>query len=319
MAVVAVAAAGWLVLVAPGWVVGADADLMSPTERASALNNARGQCLTFVTTMGGLVVIAYGVNRYYLEKDKQHLEHDKQRLDNDKHLTGLFDSAAARLASTDPTVRAGAVRTLARLMGDSPRDHMAVRDTVCDVLRHYAHTSTSAGGIGASPEIVAAVDALRQRPPRVEPRPLDLTEVQLPRADLIGANLADAILPCADLIGAKLSRAQLIRAVLTGADLTEATLEHADATGAVLARSNMPRADLTGAILREADLRRSVLYCATLRFADLTDADLTDTDLRGADLRETTGLTEAAVRETIVDADTRLPSGIGHPRLRAEE
>ncbi|MEG8183150.1 pentapeptide repeat-containing protein [Nocardia terpenica] len=340
---VGVVGVGWFaVAVLPGWAVGHDAAGLSVAERVAALNTARGHGITLISALGALVVAGFGIDRHFLDKDKQRLEHDKQRLDQDKHLTGLFDTATARLAAAEPISRAGGVRTLFRLMAASPPDHPLVVASICDMLRLHAVAGRPDGRLPA--DLIAGVEALRDRPIRPESRPLDLIGVRLPESDwrgarLIGARFADATshadlrgadLTNADLTAAECSGTGLQEAILRGAvltrtdfteaDLTEASLTDADAVGARLANALLLRADLRGANFRGADLRRARLRGARLGAADgigtdLTDADLTDTDLTGTDLREVRGLTDAAVRAAVVDGETKLPAGVAHPRL----
>ncbi|MFF2086101.1 pentapeptide repeat-containing protein [Nocardia sp. NPDC058176] len=332
VSIAAVVGVSWFVVAVPDRLLGADGARMTAVERVTAVTAIRAQLITYVSVLGGLVVVAYGVYRYYLEKAKQ-------RLDEDKHLTGLFDSAAGRLADPEPAVRAVAVRTLFRLMVDSPRDHLLVLHSMGDVLRRYAvHDQHPDGRL--SPEVAAAVDALRDRPHRDEPRPLDLTGVWLRGADLTGAvlrgvrlgrpqhpgaDLSDADLTAADLTaaswprahlsGARLHRARLHRTDFTAADLTGADLTDTVATEARLTDATLFRADLSRADLREANLSGARLRGAILESADLTGASLTGADLSGTDLRTVRGLTETMVRATTIDATTALPPGMNHPEL----
>ncbi|WP_051179777.1 pentapeptide repeat-containing protein [Nocardia concava] len=293
-----------LVLLAPKWILGAEGRQLTPADHIAALNTVRAQCITIVTALSGIVVAAYGVYRFYLEKDKQ-------RLDEDKHLTGLFDSAAGRLAADSPAVRAVAVRTLYRLMVDSPRDHQLVVATLCDALRQYTVTPNPDATPGTLPsDVAAAAAALRDRPRRTEPHPLDLTGVQLPNADLTGADLSGAIWPRARLSGATLRDTVLERTLLGGADLSGAILTNAKASHIHLADATLTQADLTAADLRGADLRRARFRGAILTSADLSDADLTGADLTGTDLRQARGLTASMLRSATVGNDTALPPGL---------
>jgi len=329
---------GWFALaVLPGWAVGSTAQL-SATERATELGTARGQSITLVSALGALVVAGFGIDRHFLDKDKQ-------RLDRDKHLTEQFDNAIGRLTATDPLARAGGVRTLFRLMVASSTDHTLVAASICDMLRQYAIPGTS-DRYRLPLDLIAGVEALRDRPARPESGPLDLTGVQLPGSDwhgarLIGARFADAISP-ADLSGADLSDADLSEARcggiglrrtnlrhatltgtdLTGADLTDAELVGADAVRAQLANAVLTGAELSGANLRNADLHRARLRGARMAagrsVTDLTGANLSETDLTGVDLSAVHGLTDAQVGTAIVDNDTTFPAGVNHPRLRPD-
>jgi uncharacterized protein YjbI with pentapeptide repeats len=297
-AVVVLGALSWFVVVLlPGWTAGGDVARLPPAERLTAVGAVRTQWITWTSVITGLGVGAYGVYRFYLDKDKQ-------RLDQDKHLTGLFDSATGRLESDDPTVRAGGLRTLFRLMTDSPRDHQPVVDTLCDVLRQRAADSAA----GRLPrDVVAAADALRDRPDRPEIRPVDLAGVRLPGVRWPGIRLPHADLGSVCLDGADLTGAVLTGADLAGADLGKAKLAGVTAAGATLKNAVLTGADLSSANLRDADLTRARLQGATVAGADFTGADLTDADLRGVDLRTTTGLTGASLERAVVDGDTVLP------------
>ncbi|GAA1028043.1 MULTISPECIES: pentapeptide repeat-containing protein [Amycolatopsis] len=306
--VVIIGGLSWFVVVLlPEWTVGHDVSALSPSERLATVGSVRAQWITWTSVITGLGVGAYGVYRFYLDKDKQ-------RLDQDKHLTGLFDSATGRLESDDATVRAGGLRTLFRLMVDSPRDHTAVVDTVCDVLRHRAHSD----GDGPLPrDVAAAADALRDRPDRPEARPLDLAGIRLPEARWRGIRLAGAELAGIRLERAELTGADLTGAILTDADLSGANLVGSSGAGAQLRNAVLAEADLSSADLREADLTRARLRGANLTRTVLTRANLADTDLGGTDLHDALGVTSSAVRGAIVDDKTVLPPGVDHPRLRA--
>lgn len=296
--VVVLGALSWFVVVLlPDWTAGRDLAQVPPAERLTAIGAVRTQWITWTSVITGLGVGAYGVYRFYLEKDKQ-------RLDQDKHLTGLFDSATGRLESADPVVRAGGLRTLFRLMTDSPRDHQLVVETLCDVLRQRAADS----GIDRLPrDVVAAADALRDRPDRPEARPVDLANVRLPGVHWPGVRLPGADLGAAHLDGADLSGAILTGTRLGDADLTGAKLTGVTAEGAGLTNAVLTGADLSSANLRGADLTRARLRDVTLTNADLTGAILADADLRGVNLSEATGLSSTALERAIVDDGTLLP------------
>jgi len=113
---------------------------------------------------------------------------------------------------------------------------------------------------------------------------------QCAKCDLSGADLSAAGLTGAGLAGADLSGANLRNAVLVGADLSDANLREADLSGALLDDANLAGADLTGARLKA-------------------------TRLSGADLAGASGLTQAQLDHTCIDASgfpdkTRLPKGL---------
>ena len=152
------------------------------------------------------------------------------------------------------------------------------------------------------------------------PGDIDLSEVQLPNARLLGVNLEEtnmtkAKLIEADLSNATLSEAKFIDADLTGANLTganlnDADLAEADLTGADLVYSdiniaNLNKVDLIGANLTGANLTDVNLIGADLTGADLTGANLTSANLTGAILT-TEKLEFIDLREATLN-DARLP------------
>ena len=92
--------------------------------------------------------------------------------------------------------------------------------------------------------------------------PLDLREVDLREANLVGADLRDA-----DMSRCRLSLADLTGANLRGARLVDADLTLADLSGADLRAADLSGADLSGADLRDANLQDADLSGAELAFA----------------------------------------------------
>lgn len=97
-------------------------------------------------------------------------------------------------------------------------------------------------------------------------------------------------------------RADLSGASLKGADLAGIDLREAYARTANLEKANLEGADLTQANLREANLRFANLRGARLHLTNLLDADLRD-----ADLTDARGMTEARMRQPVVNERTKLP------------
>jgi uncharacterized protein YjbI with pentapeptide repeats len=105
---------------------------------------------------------------------------------------------------------------------------------------------------------------------------IELTNVNLERANLVGADLRSSC-----LIGARLDRA-----IVSRADLTEANLKDAQLIGAYFTESILVRADLSYSNLARADLTGADLACANLFRANLTDAKLVRARLCWANLIE---------------------------------
>jgi len=85
---------------------------------------------------------------------------------------------------------------------------------------------------------------------------------------------------------------------------------HANLVGA-----NFENGELQRAHMDSADLSNANLHHCNLSAAIFTGTKLTKADLRGADLSHASGLTEAQLREAILDADTKLPNAF-HDLIR---
>jgi uncharacterized protein YjbI with pentapeptide repeats len=85
-------------------------------------------------------------------------------------------------------------------------------------------------------------------------RRVDLTHVNLTRADLAGADLTEANFSHSDLKGARLSYSMLVSALFNGVDLREADLHSAE-----LALAAFNGALLSGADLTRAHFSRTVI------------------------------------------------------------
>jgi uncharacterized protein YjbI with pentapeptide repeats len=116
--------------------------------------------------------------------------------------------------------------------------------------------------------------------------------------DLSGVNLSRANLGMADFSEANLSRADFSEANLSRANLHEANLGMADLSRANLHEANLSRGNLHEANLSEADLHEANLRSVNLREANLRSANLTGADLREANLREA-NLSKADLSEAI--------------------
>ena len=166
----------------------------------------------------------------------------------------------------------------------------------------------------------------------VDLRRADLIGAFLVKADLAGADLREAALGGADLRNANLGNVDLRKAFvgdalsgptnLSGANLIFARLQEADLSHVDLSGANLQRADLQGATLsfasfRRADLRNARISGLSIMNADFTDAifgskwlDYPATDLRGADLRYARGLSIEQMRLALMDSTTLLPNGL---------
>ncbi|MGA2254864.1 MAG: pentapeptide repeat-containing protein, partial [Thermoguttaceae bacterium] len=176
---------------------------------------------------------------------------------------------------------------------------------------------------------------------------VNLANLDLTQAYLIGADLEAATLTNANLTNANLSNASLVYSRLTNADLTGANLTNADVassrltnanlTGATVAGTNFLNSNftasqlystasyqvqnlqgielydlnLTGGDLSGQNLTNAWLYDGTLARADLTGANLTNTKLTYADLTgaDLRGAQGLHLDTTTTTTNTILPDG----------
>lgn len=265
------------------------------------------------------------------------------RLTEQGQVTDRYTRAIEQMGSSHPTVRAGGVYALERIMKDSDRDHATIVEVLVSFLQEHARprpdSRKSTTNENEAPsrrlrppaDVAAAIAALRRRPPRHERDPLDLAGLCLIGADLQGANLNNANLRDADLRwallnGTQLKSAQLHRAKLRRVWLKGARLDGANLYGASLPAAHMANATLQGASLvgiddfqsawlddadlREVELWHSRLQGAFLAGTKLHGAKMHQADLRGVDLRRVGGLTQEQIETACIDTTTELPAGL---------
>jgi uncharacterized protein YjbI with pentapeptide repeats len=104
----------------------------------------------------------------------------------------------------------------------------------------------------------------------------DLSDANLPRANLNHTNLAGTTLTRANLSGAKFENANLMFANLSGADLSSAYLGITNLLSANLTRANLSRAGLQLANLLGADLSGAIVTEQQLKEAGLEGATMPD-------------------------------------------
>ena len=312
-------------------------ELADPQAQFEVLDRAR---LTIALIFGGLVALV-GVYMNWRRVSALERQVTTAQLGQ---ITERFTRAIDQLGAVRPDntpvpeIRAGGVRSLERIAGESPEDFWPI----LDILSAYLRSQSAAPPVDADgdvPEqfeerayetrnrmdVAFAIEAIGRLWPRDRdwvPTPLSLASVFAPRialpaknlqrADLGSAHLEradfeDANLRDANLRGARLEGANLGNAELEGADLAAAQLQRAELIGANLRAAELLGARLADADLRAADLRGADLRGANLRGADLEGADLRGTDLRSADLREVNLL------GTNHDVSTQWPDGFVPP------
>ena len=110
---------------------------------------------------------------------------------------------------------------------------------------------------------------------------VNISEINLSRANLCFTNMFRTNLSEANLTGVNLVQANLSEANLTGTNLIKAALQYAS-----LSAANLQNANLSGANLQNANLNRANLQNANLSGANLQGSNLSKFNLQNANLSE---------------------------------
>jgi hypothetical protein len=111
---------------------------------------------------------------------------------------------------------------------------------------------------------------------------VNISEINLSRANLCFTNMFRTNLSEANLTGVNLVQANLSEANLTGTNLIKAALQYASLSGA-----NLQNANLSGANLQNANLKGANLQNANLSGSNLQGSNLSEANLQNANLSET--------------------------------
>jgi uncharacterized protein YjbI with pentapeptide repeats len=316
---VALAFVGLLVLVIyalPLLLVRSDGGTLTAAERLKAENDVR---TTLVQALAGAILLA---GLYFTARTLQ-VSTRTLEVNREGQITERFTRAIDQLGqpgSEKLDVRLGGIYALERIAKGSKEDHGPIMDVLTAFLREHARwqpgEATRTEPASAVPrsepgsvspivqpraDVQAVVTVLGRRNRDFDERggSLDLSGVDLRRANLRGAHfegaslhdshLEDADLGGAYLTGASLRKVHLERAILLGihleaADLGDAHLEGVSLRGAHLEEAALGGAHLEGADLGDAHLAQAFLAGACLRGVNLSYADLEGAFLPGADL-----------------------------------
>jgi hypothetical protein len=226
------------------------------------------------------------------------------RVAEEGQVTDRFAKAIEHLGNEQMPVRLGGIYSLERIAKDSPRDHPAVMEVMCALLRHYKPSERGPTYMPPA-DIQAAATVVARRDPSLDAGF---------RVNLYGAYLRNVTLN-----HARLDYADLCNATLTNANVYSATLRHAALQGAQCDYTRFGWADLREARFARANLRSSYFFEADLRGAafhdpvdqpkgpDLTGAKLEKANLAGTDLTYAHGLTREQLAAAQTDASTATP------------
>ena len=323
-------------------------DLDDPQAQFEVRNEA---FRTVAAIVGGLVLVA-GVFINWQRVSQLERQVNAAELGQiTERFTRAIDQLGAVRSDNEPApeIRAGGVRSLERIAGESVEDFWPVLDILTAYVRSESRAASpdveilgaeeifeiDAHEIRNRMDVAFTVDAIQRLWPfeRETDEPhLNLAHaflpwLSLPGKDLGGANLEGAYLRGADFSGASLGDAYLPDADLEDAHLREAylggsslqgsNLKGADFYAARLFGANLGTAHLVSANLRITDLRGAHLREANLKNADLLRAHLSYANLKGADLRganlEGASLEGATLDGVCYDDDTQWPEGFTPP------
>lgn len=259
--------------------------------------------------IAALAALAVGLLNYV--NQGRVLREQRQQLDRqlaiarEGQLTERFTRAVEQLGNDRPDVRLGGIYALEQIAHASDRDRPAIAEVLTAFVQGHAPWPPRLEGqpreeidLGDlpplrawAPDVQAAITVLGRRASTGTPDTLDLSMVDLRRAELSRANLENAIL----------RRAGLHRVILPGANLRAAALSRT-----LLERADLRDVQLESCVLRRADLRGADLGGANLTSADLEQCDLRGAILGGADLRGAR-LTGARLEGAVDTASTSWP------------
>jgi hypothetical protein len=272
--------AWWLWWRLPKWEVNRLAlKIRDPKARADVEDNFRKTAGQLIG--GAVVLIGAGFALFQFLQQQQTTQSQflqQQKAAHDLLISNQVSKGFEQLASNKIAMRLGGIYALEGVMNTSEQYHGPVLEALCAFVRESTIGKTASKDKPAT-DVQAALTVIGRR--IKGPGVVDLANVSIPEANLIGANL----------IGANLSDANLSDAKLVGANLGAG--DNLLVFGANLIGANLSGADLRGANLRGVDLRG-----ANLRGADLSSARLTQTQLD----------------EACGDANTKLPEGLRPPK-----
>lgn len=191
----------------------------------------------------------------------------------DGQVTERFTRAIEQLGSEKLAVRLGAIYALERIAKDSSRDHWTIMETLSAFVRTNTEFNGEDGnradrGDHVPEDIQAALTVIARR--NVvndgDGNVINLSEIDLSRADFKRANLENAWLAMTDFVDSPFADANLAGAHLEDASFSGANLRNTKLMGAFLwgtffTKTRLKGADLTGATgLTREQLVKAIIY-----------------------------------------------------------
>ena len=212
MAIGAVCALVWVVVVVPTFVVGKDLedrqkDSLTSAELLKAKNDIRSAALQ---GLAGLFLLSGALLTWRQLRETRDARREEAHLVREGQITERFTRAIDQLGSDALDVRVGGIYALERIARDSETDYGPVMVILATFVREHARAGDphleAILGRSTSADVEAAAQVVTRRHNDAVFSP-DLTRARLPGASLVNAVLDLAFLLGADLRGADLTSA----------------------------------------------------------------------------------------------------------------
>jgi uncharacterized protein YjbI with pentapeptide repeats len=272
--------------------------------------------------IGGLSIVAtLVITLLQLHANENQLA-AQQELTRRGQIAERLARATGQLGDSNLDTRFGGIYGLEEIGRESKDTDEQVRLETYEILTAYARRHATAGPAlrelsgddpnaelqARAPDVEAIMTVLGRRSLlSTDPR-LDLHDLDLRRADLVGAHFEMALLDDSHLENSVLNQSHLGAARLRRTHLTDAVLANAELRGADLENAQLAHANLYGASLQFTDLTAADLSGADLMYVNLDFARLEQANLKGANL-EFARLEHANLRGAIADGRTVWPTG----------
>jgi Pentapeptide repeats (8 copies) len=221
-------------------------------------------------------------------------------LTREAQITERFTRAIDQLGSTSLDVRLGGIYGLERIARDSPSELETVGDILAAYIRQHSPWPPMREGQWPEATPLDQIPELRMRSADVQAalsalgrgaasgKVVDLSDVDLRRADLSHSQLQCALFSCSHLEVSDFTEARLEKACFLFADLTKAVMSGTD--------------------MRDGRFKAVSLKEAFFDETEVGNAEFDQVDLSGAHLNRARHLDTAVFRDVIADARTAWPN-----------
>jgi hypothetical protein len=296
-----------MVVLGPGALAQLDCKSCSIAIRAKFVSDSRSAIVQLLVATGAAITVFFTWRNYV------RTSRDSDRnlaLATEARVSDSFVKAIEQLGNDSPSVRAGGVFGLGRLLRSArvDGDYWPIMDVLTSFVRGRCEQFD--GVVAGSPrrgkppssespsrlptDVQAALNVLARRtaaliPHREEDSPVDLHGRDLSFAWMAGGPFERGFFAWSRLSGADLQWSKISDCDFAHADLSGANLTHADARGSgfrdgCLVRAKLDGADFSGSDLRGADLTGASLKGTNLKNAKLDGCKISQQQLKHANL-----------------------------------